>query len=51
MRVLLDSDVVVAALERGHVHHERARSWFEQMTKDEMEVVVAGTRSCRYFES
>jgi len=28
MRVLLDANVLIALVNRSHVHHERARQWF-----------------------
>lgn len=30
MRALLDINLLLALLDRGHIHHEQSRSWFEQ---------------------
>ncbi len=30
MRALLDVNVLIALLDAGHIHHQRARQWLEQ---------------------
>lgn len=40
-RVLVDTDVIVAALERRHPNHAKATAWFEEADARGEEVVVA----------
>ena len=39
MRALLDVNVLIALLDAGHIHHQRARQWLEQ----EIEIVKLGS--------
>lgn len=44
MRALLDINILLALLDRAHVHHQRARVWFNGQVKD-------GWASCPFTQN